>query len=1069
MYNFLYIWRNNHFTNHYKPMNFKHLFLTAAVLMLAAFQGLAQTTVRGKVTDVQGLPVPGASVFELGTQNGVITDLDGLYSIRVAPEATLEVSFLGMKTVKVPVRGRTTINVTLEDDTSVLEEAVVVGYGTQKRESITGAISQVAGDKLTKAPAQTVTNMMGGVIPGVISYQASGVPGGDGSTLLVRGSGVKAIVDGVERSITDLDPSEIESISVLKDASAAAVYGFDSGAVMIITTKRGDNKPARVNYKGSRTISSNAMNLELLDGPGFAFYYNLARAMDGDDPIFTQQQVDAMLNGDDSDGWGNTNWYKEVFGKGVTDSHSLSVTGGTDKINYFATIGYYSQEGNVQGYSHDRINLRSNIEAKVGENVTLNVGLTGRFTTTKRPGLTADPDASNHIGIMLMRVHPYVPKTFGGYMTGTYTGSEINNVAGYLDGSGGYGNSYGNVFQGNASLRYDVPFIKGLSAKAMVAYDVTNSFYKNVSKPFYVMAPTLPTSIEDATGPMLGISYNLVQGYKWLSKQTTTSGYGLTDNILANFNLEYSGTFGAHEIGAMALMEMRHQEYKSVSGTGVDFEIPDLDDISFATDKTNTLAYGTSSHYKAMGFAYRVSYSYDHRYLAEISGRYDGLYTFYGSTQPWGFFPAASIGWRIDRESWFDASWVDLLKVRYGTGLQGSSSGVAAYTYADQFLLTTAAAVIGGKTVSALSTDTPGDPDLTWSKTWSNNIGVDFNAFGSRLRFEGDVFYKYLYDLVGSNSGSYPASWGGRYPAYVNSNKQDHRGFDFLLAWKDRKGDFSYGVEVVGSHTYRRWLYYGGDAANWPDYWKVTGKEVGSVIGFVALGLFQSEEEIANSPTIEGTQAKVGDIKYLDRNGDGKITYSQDMGYVGASVYPKYEGGLNLDFGWKGFDLTMRWTYAFGRDVALTGVYTSSGSAGIQDNTAYTKAFYHGGNSPRFLVENMWLDPAIAAQYGLEVDNSKARFPRLGINTTNNNAYSSTWWYENGNYLRLKNFQIGYTIPPRILRKVGLSSCRVYFEGTNMLTFSGLTKYNIDPEMPSVNNGYYPQQRLTGFGIDLSF
>lgn len=1034
-----------------------HLILLTLALLLGGVSAWAQN-VRGRVTDTSGEPIPGASVLVSGTRNGVITDAGGNYTIAAKAGDVLEFSCIGMKTESVKVGNRSTLNVVLEDDTSILDEAVVVGYGTQKRESITGAVSQVAGDKLAKAPAQTVTNMMGGVIPGVISYQASGVPGGDGSTLLIRGSGVKAIVDGVERSITDLDPNEIESISVLKDASAAAIYGFDSGAVMIITTKRGDNKPARINYKGSYTISSNAMNLELLDGPGFAYYYNLARTMDGDDPVFTQEQVNAMLNDDDTDGWGNTNWYKEVFGRGVTHNHSVSVTGGTDRINYFATIGYYDQEGNVRGYSHSRINLRSNIEAKVGENVTLNVGLAGRFTTTKRSGLTADPDASNHIGIMLMRVHPYVPKNYQGYMTGTYTGSEINNVEGYLNGSGGYGNSYGNVFQGNASLRYDAPFLKGLSAKAMVAYDVSNSFYKNVAKPFQVMAATLPTSIEQSTGPLLGISYNLVQGYKWLSQQTTTSGYGLTDNLLTNFNLEYNNTFGLHEIGALALMEMRHQEYRSVSGSGVAFDIPDLDDISFATDKTNSLPYGSSSHYKSMGFAYRVSYSYDNRYLAELSGRYDGLYTFYGSTHPWGFFPAGSIGWRIDREPWFNVPWINHLKLRYGTGIQGSSSGVAAYTYADLFNLISGAAVIGGQTVSALTTDVPGDPDLTWSKTWSNNIGLDLNMFQNRLRFEGDIFYKYLYDLVGSNSGSYPASWGGRYPAYVNSNKQDHKGFDFLLSWRDRKSDFSYGIEVVGSHTYRRWLYYGGDAANWPDYWKATGKEVGAVIGFVALGLFQSEEEIANSPTIEGTQAKVGDIKYLDRNGDGKITYSQDMGYVGASVYPKYEGGLNLDFGWKGFDLTMRWTYAFGRDVALTGVYTSSGSAGIQDNTAYTKAFYHGGNSPRFLVENMW-----------RPDNTDARFPRLGINTTNNNAYSSTWWYENGNYLRLKNFQFGYSIPSRILRKAGLSTCRVYIEGTNLVTLSRLTKYNIDPEMPSVNNGYYPQQMLTGFGVDVSF
>ncbi|MBP5488703.1 MAG: TonB-dependent receptor [Bacteroidales bacterium] len=1050
-------------------MSYKKRILFFLCLLLASLPAWAQSEIHGRVSDSGGNPVPGAVVMVAGSRSGEITDTDGRYTIRARSEDVLEFSCFGMKTQKVKVGSRTLIDITLEDDYAALDEAVVVGYGTQKRQSITGAVSQVSGDKIAKAPAQTVTNMMGGVIPGVISYQASGVPGGDGSTLLVRGSGVKAIVDGVERSISDLDPNEIESISVLKDASATAIYGFDSGAVMIITTKRGDNKDSRVNYKGSMTVSSNAMNLELLDGPGFAKWYNLARVMDGDDPVFTQEQVDAMLNGDDSDGWGNTNWYKEVFGKGITQSHSLSVTGGTDKINYFATIGYYNQEGNVKGYSHNRINLRSNIEAKVGKNVTLEVGLTGRFTTTVRPGLSADPDEANHIGIMLMRVHPYVPKTYKGVMTATYTGSEVNNVAGYLDGSAGYGNSYANVFEGNASLRYDAPFLEGLSAKAMVAYDVHNSFYKNVAKPFQVMVATLPTSVDESTGPMLGISYKQVQGFKWLSQQSTTSGYGLTDNIVANFSVDFNRSFGLHDVGAMALMELRHREYKSVGGVGYGYDIPALDDISFATDKTNSIASGSSSHYKAMGYVYRLTYSYDNRYLAELSGRVDGLYTFYGSTKPWGFFPAASIGWRIDKERWFDAPAIDMLKIRYGTGIQGSSSGVAAYTYADQFNLSKAVAIIGGQAVSALSTDAPGDPDLTWSKTWSNNLGVDLNMFNGRLRFEGDVFYKYLYDLIGSNSGSYPASWGGRFPSYVNSNKQDHRGFDFLLAWRDRKQDFSYGVEVVGSHTYRRWLYYGGDAANWPDYWKATGKEVGAVIGFVALGLFRSEDEIANSPTIEGTQAMVGDIKYLDRNGDGKITYSQDMGYVGKSVYPKYEGGLNLDFGWKGFDLTLRWTYAFGRDVALTGVYTSSGSAGIQDNTAYTKAFYHGGNSARFLVENMWLDPVAAAQFGIEVDNSKARFPRLSLNPTNNNAYSSTWWYQNGNYLRLKNFQLGYTVPAKVVRKAGFSSCRVYIEGTNLLTFSALTKYNIDPEMPSVNNGYYPQQKLMGFGVDVSF
>lgn len=269
--------------------------------------------------------------------------------------------------------------------------------------------------------------------------------------------------------------------------------------------------------------------------------------------------------------------------------------------------------------------------------------------------------------------------------------------------------------------------------------------------------------------------------------------------------------------------------------------------------------------------------------------------------------------------------------------------------------------------------------------------------------------------------------------------------------------EFSYGVSLIGSYTYRRWLRY-TDAVNTPDYRKLTGKEVGSVLGFIADGLFQSQEEIDNSATVPGVVARPGDIKYRDRNGDGKITYDQDMGYVKGSVYPHFEGGINFDAAWKGFDLSMKWTYALGRTVALTGVYSSSGSEGVMDHTAYTRPFYHDGNSPKYLAEDSWTE-----------SNTGARFPRLSVNPTSNNAYSSTWWYENGNYLRLKNLQIGYTLPKKWMDVIGFESMRVFLEGTNLLTFSSLTKYNIDPEMPSVNNGYYPQQMLLGGGLSLQF
>lgn len=1026
----------------------KRFLLILAIAMTTCSQVFAQSPIKGRVVDEAGEPVVGATVIVKGTNTHAFVASDGSFTINLKNGDVLEFAMLGKKSQTVKYNGQRSIAVVLQDDRAMLDELVVVGYGTQKRQSITGAISKVDGDRLVKAPTQNVTNMMGGVIPGVISYQSSGVPGGDGSTLLVRGSGVNAIVDGVSRSIDDIDPSEIESISVLKDASAAAIYGLNSEAVMIITTKRGNNKPSKISYNGSFNVSRNAINLELLDAPGYAYYYNLGREMDGDAPIFSQEMVDKMRKGEG--GWGNTNWYKEVFGVGINQNHTVSASGGNDRTNYFATLGLYNQEGNVEGYKHNRLNIRTNIESKISRNLTLNVGLLGRFTRTDRPGISANPNDWIHIGLQIMRLHPYVPKTWEGYSTATRNASSTSNAMGFLEESG-YSKSWGNTFQSTSSLKYDVPFVKGLSAKILVGYDVYNGMSKSMTNPFNVMLATRPTSV---TGD---ISYALTSGYPGITQSQLSEGSSRTTSLLTNVSVDYSRTFGKHDVGVLLLAEFTKSGYDGFSAYGYDFDIKDLDELDFAKDKEKNGVGGNSSVSRQAGVVGRINYSYDNKYLAEVSCRYDGSYVFYGSNSRWGVFPAASLGWRIDREDWFDFDNVDLLKVRLGSGLTGSVGGVGAYTYLNTMQLMANTAVIGGKPVSSLYTTAPGNEELTWQKTWQNNLGVDFSMWNGKLRFEGDIFYKYIYDMISSVSAEYPASWGGRYPTYENKNKQDYRGFEFLIEHRNKVNEFSYGVSLIGSYTYRRWLRY-TDAVNTPDYRKLTGKEVGSVLGFIADGLFQSQEEIDNSATIPGTVARPGDIKYRDRNGDGKITYDQDMGYVKGSVYPHFEGGINFDAAWKGFDLSMKWTYAFGRTVALTGVYSSSGSEGVMDHTSYTRPFYHDGNSPKYLAEGSWTE-----------SNTDARFPRLSINPTNNNAFSSTWWYENGNYLRLKNLQIGYTLPKKWMDVVGFDSMRVFLEGTNLLTFSGLTKYNIDPEMPSVNNGYYPQQMLLGGGLSLQF
>lgn len=401
----------------------KRFLMACAAMLCVCLSAYAQSQLSGTVKDEFGEPIMAVSIFVQGSDNLVTTDLDGNYTITVKKGDVIEYSFLGKKSHVVTYNGQSRLNVVLSDDNTVLADVVVVGYGTQKRQSITGAVSKVDGEDLLKTPTQNVSNMLGGTVPGVVAYQTSGAPGSDGSSLIVRGATPKYIVDGVERDFTSIDPNEIESISVLKDASAAAIYGLEAEAVVIVTTKRGDNNASRITYKGSMQLSQNATSLELLDAPGYAYWYNLGRQMDGDAPVFSQEHVNMMLNGDDSDGWGNTNWYEDVFGLGINHSHNVTATGGNDKLNYFASLGYYDQNGNVKGYGYDRINIRTNIEAKIAKNLTFNLGVSGRFTETDATGFSTNPSDWHNIGQQILRAHPYVPKYYQGYVVSTRTAS----------------------------------------------------------------------------------------------------------------------------------------------------------------------------------------------------------------------------------------------------------------------------------------------------------------------------------------------------------------------------------------------------------------------------------------------------------------------------------------------------------------------------------------------------------------------------------------------------------------------------------------------------------------------
>lgn len=1047
-----------------KKIRWNPRFLTSFfIALLCAMNVAAQSVITGIVKDDRGEPLIGVSVLVKGTDSGTITNVEGRFNIRAKERDVLVFSFIGMKTEEIRVSGRSPMSVVLKDDVASLDEVIVVGYGTQKRGSLTSAISSVSDKELLKAPTMSISNVVGARVAGIAAVQSSGQPGADNATLTMRGqSGIVYVIDGIRRTVEDfngLDPNEIESISVLKDASAVAVYGLDANGAFIVTTKKGAADKMAITYTGSYGWSQNAEQQKWLDGPGYAYWHNKARELQGDQPIFTKEMVEHMKNG--TNGWGNTNWYDKIFGTGTRTHHNISATGGGERVSFFASLGYLKENGNIDNFDYERLNLRSNIDAKLTKSLTFQLGVAGRVETRNAGGYSANPNDWHNIPQQIIRALPYAQdsQVIDGKRYNVATPTASSPVAPLASMSeAGYSKSHHSYIQSNFSLKYDAPWLKGLSFKFQGAYDLIYDFRKSLKNYYELALMGLPSA--GATELKYTKTHDPRSAQISLTESAARS-YSLTTQTSATYN----NTFGKHSVGVLLLAETRENKSNSLGVTGYGLDFVELDELDKITNQTGAGASkfpvpsGFSGQKRVAGFVGRVNYNYADKYYVEASFRHDGSYLFGGMNKRWITLPGLSLAWRINNESWFDASWVNNLKLRAGIGKTAASGALKPFQWRNTMGLKKSAVFIGGMSQSMLYSSVLGNVNLSWEQCVNYNIGVDATLWNGLLGVEFDVFYKYEYDKLSEITGAYAPSRGGYYFNSANVNECDYKGFETTLTHHNRIGKFDYGVKLIWSYAYGRWLKYVGDPENAPEYQRLTGKQIGTKRGFIAKGLFVDEEDIKNSPTIPGKPVRPGYIKYTDRNGDGVITYEQDMGYVGKSATPKHTGSLNLFGSWKGFDFDMLFSWGLGSTVALTGEYTATGSEGIMDNTGYTKPFYHGGNSPVFLVENCW-----------RPDNQNAEFPRLEIdNVSSNNAFSSTLWYRNGDYLRLKTMQIGYNFPKKWLHTTGIQAVRVYVEGYNLLTFSGLTKYNIDPESPAVNNGYYPQQRTYTMGVKLTF
>lgn len=1044
--------------------NFVYSIILSAALFLVSTEAYAD--VKGHVRDSKGEPVAGVMVYEKGQAGGAMTDIDGSYSVAVTSlKATITFSAIGYKDVSEAVAGRTTVDVVMEEDNLTLDEVVVVGYGVQKKGTLTGSVSSITTDKLTSAPTDNITNMLGGKLPGLVSRQTTGLPGENESQIYIRGisttgsSTPLVLVDGVERSYSNLDPSEIANITILKDAASAAVYGVKgANGVILVTTKRGDVKKTSVTYNGAVTLSQNSDMLTLLDGPEYAYWHNKASDLDGVARDYDEKQIGYIKNGGDPQGlFVNTDYLGLIFKKvAVGHNHNISVSGGNDNVRYFVGGSFLNQDGIISNVNFNRYNLRSNIDINITKRLTLKLDVSGRIEKRHQPGVSAgssDPTASYDNGgaeygyknIVFYAITAR-PTTSPRLPDGTYVG--YNNPLIARDQSG-FNDKNSSFVQSTISLDYRIPGVEGLTAKGMFSYDFSNSLQKYLTLPYNQATPTYGKTDSNGFVEMTyGPSPHIATGVNNLKEY-----HNLFTRYTYSVQLNYANTFASkHEVGADVVWEQSGTSSRTLTASKQNFAITEIPDLDFSTEVTPNSVSGYHSNSVRHGLLVRASYSYDSRYLFQASVRVDGSAKF-AKEKRYGVFPAVSAGWRISEEPFMSQtrSVLDNLKLRASYGILGNDS-ISDFLYVQGMALSSnPVAVINGTPVQSLSTSSIPNKDITWETTTTYNAGLDLSVFHGMLTFEGDVFYKVTNNILQSVSGQQPPSLGGNYPNIVNNGVVDVRGFELVLGHSNRVGDFNYAVSANVSYAKNRYVKT-TDSDNIPVYQSKLGQSVGSVLGYVSDGLFQTEEQLASLPKYG--DSKLGDIILKDLNGDGRIT-AEDRTWIASPQIPTTMFGLNISMGWKGLDLSLFFQGAAGTEIMLCGNYTA---LGFSNGTYYTQAFKWGSNPPKYLVEGSWTP-----------DHTDAAYPRLTLNPSTVNTIPSDFWKRDASYLRLKSLQLSYTIPSSLTRKFFVENLRLSFNASNLFTFSALSKMGIDPEAPSVNNGYYPQQRVYGFSLGLTF
>lgn len=1058
-------------------------------------QGVAQTgrtakvqatqsnkiTVSGTVLDkTTNDPLIGVSVVVKGVANaGTITDMDGKFTLKLPyAEAPLVFSYLGYQPQEIVPGAKKELTVLLQEDTKALQEVVVVGYTKQRKETMIGSVATITTKDLTQSPTANINNALAGRLPGLIVNQyAGGEPGVDQSELFIRGKATYGnqsaivIVDGIERDMSYLAPDEIETFTILKDASATAAYGIrGANGVIVITTKRGKAaEKATVNLKASIGINQPIGFPEYLGSADYATLYNEARLNDakmtGADisslNLFSQQAIDNFrrAKGDNSDGLGyDWDYYDFAFKPGLQEDVSLSIRGGTDKVRYYVLANYFSQGGNYK-YSNageydsqtkfTRYNFRSNIDININRYLSTRLDLGARITDRNAPGTTAGrlmticATQPPYLPILVEEnAHPQNEEYIQQNPRGMLYGDNIYryNLLGELSRTG-YLNEKNTYLNGSFAMNLDMEFLtKGLKAEVMFSYDASEGrwinrkldTYKDGYREYPKYATFMP--IEGSDAYMAGGHY--MGAYKTGNKYDIdqTIGNGFSHNAsdgrtYIQARLDYNRLFSnRHEVTAMLLANRGN------------------------CTVNNELAY------HSQGITGRFAYYYNQKYLMEFNFGYNGSENF-APGKRYGFFPAGSIGWVVSEEEFMKkASWIDFLKVRASYGLVGSDNvssrfpylafygGGSGYDFGNNF----------GTNVGGTSEGNLANANLTWEKARKLNVGIDFTTLNQRLALTIDAFYEYRFDIITDMNSDgimgYP-DIVGKDAVLQNLGEVSNRGVDIELSWNDKIGkDFRYYIRPNLTFSRNR-LEYKAEVARKNSWRKETGKRLYENFVYV-FDHFVADQEEADRLNKIGYQPWgqliPGDVVYkdLDRNG---VIDDEDRTVMGNPRSPELMFGIPFGFQYKNFDFS----------VLLQGATKSS----ILLNGAAVFDFPQFEQDKIGRVKKMHLDrwtPETAAT---------AKYPALhyGTHDNNKNGNSSLFLYD-ASYLRLKNVEFGYNVSPKLLRKFHVQQARIYVQGLNLLTFDKLGDVDIDPETKSGDGAsWYPIQKVFNFGIDITF